>query len=131
MKNIVILSLLFLAFSSCKQNQEVEIGQKTTMEVNPVFNAGKVLLGEEIQAVFEVTNTGDYPLIFSDITPSCSCTLAEKPEEPIQPGEKGVIKANIATEKTGVGSISKTVTVVSNTEPSVTPLKIEAVVYRK
>ena len=40
MKTISILFGLFLLFS-CTENTTVEIGQKTSLKVNPVFNAGK------------------------------------------------------------------------------------------
>lgn len=131
MKKYILLIILPLLFFSCSSNDKVEIGQKTSMKVNPVFNAGKVLLGEEIMAEFAVENTGDYPLIISDVSVSCSCTLAEKPEEPIQPGESGVIKATVSTVKTGVGAVAKELRVIANTEPSLTKLKINATVYRK
>jgi hypothetical protein len=57
---------------------------------------------------------------------SCSCTVAEKPSDMIQPGEEGVIKAIVNTENFSGGVIAKSVTIVANTEPSVTEVVIKA-----
>lgn len=130
MKTISILFGLFLLFS-CTENTTVEIGQKTSLKVNPVFNAGKVLHGEMIDASFDVTNDGDYPLVISEVKGSCSCTVVDKPEKPIPPGETVKIKASVKTENASAGNLSKEVRIIANTEPSLTVLKINAVVYRK
>lgn len=130
MKTISIIFGLFL-FYSCTENTTVEIGQKTSLKVNPVFNAGKVLHGEMIDASFDITNDGDYPLILSEVKGSCSCTVVDKPENPIPPGETVKIKASVKTENASTGNLSKEVRIIANTEPSLTVLKINAVVYRK
>jgi LEA14-like dessication related protein len=132
MKKIKFITLLLIgaSFMSCSGNSVVEIGQKTEIEVNPVFDAGKVLHGEEIVATFNVKNTGSYPLVIAEVKGSCSCTVAEKPEEPIQPGKSGKIKATVKTDSGSLGKISKEVRIIANTEPSITVMKINAEVYR-
>ncbi|MES2589421.1 MAG: DUF1573 domain-containing protein [Bacteroidota bacterium] len=130
MKIVSILSIA-LALYSCSGNSAVEIGQKTEITVNPVFDAGKVLHGEEILATFEVENVGNYPLVIAEVKGSCSCTVAEKPEEPIQPGEKGKITATVKTNNASVGKLSKELRILANTEPSLTVCKINADVFRK
>ncbi|MFM2010844.1 MAG: hypothetical protein RLZZ479_1235 [Bacteroidota bacterium] len=61
--------------------------------------------------VFEFTNTGNAPLIITNVLSTCGCTVPTKPEAPIMPGKKGKIevKYNMAT-----GPIRKTITVESN-----------------
>jgi len=116
----ISLILIFGALvSSCKTEPlEAEIGQKTSMKITKVFNAGERVKGEKINAKFEVENTGRYPLVFGEIKGSCSCTVAEKPEAPILPGKKGVIKAVVDTEKFDSGyQLNKVVTVMANTVP--------------
>lgn len=130
MKSLLFLSSLFILLA-CSENNTVEIGQKTSMDVKPVYDAGKVLHGEEIAAEFSVTNTGDYPLVISEIKGSCSCTVIEQPEEPVAPGEVYKVKATVRTDNASVGKIAKEVRIVANTEPSVTVLRIEGLVYRK
>jgi hypothetical protein len=124
---IGVLSLM----SSCTGSDKVAVGQKTTMVVNPVFDAGWVVKGEIIKAKFIVKNTGDYPLVIAEAKPSCSCTIASKPEDPILPGKTGVISAHVDTDKTTLSIISKTVRIVANTEPGTTEVLIKARVRNK
>lgn len=131
MKQIIVLfSLLVLV--SCGGSNEVEIGNKTTMEVTPaVFDAGEVIKGETITAKFTVKNTGDFPLVLGEVKGSCSCTVAEYPDDPIPPGETGEILAHVNTNETGVGTVNKGVNIVANTEESVKTVVIRASVMRK
>ena len=120
--------ILFLSLSiiGCEGNNELEVGQKTTMTIDKIYDAGTRVKVEVIEAVFNIENTGDYPLVFGEIKGSCSCTVADKPEAPILPGEKGVITAKVDTEKFRSNSeISKYVTVLANTEPNRVTLKIK------
>ncbi len=131
MKYVLFLGVCFLmGATSCSSDMDVSPGNRTTMEVNPVFDAGEVVKGEFITAKFKVTNTGDYPLVIADVKAGCTCTVAKKPEEPIAPGESAEIIAQVDTDKTGVGSISKSINIVSNADPSVTPVKIKATVLK-
>jgi hypothetical protein len=122
-KTLAFIGILILF--ACRQEQKVEVGQKTTMEVTPEFNAGTVIKGEIIKARFKVENTGDYPLVFGEVRGSCSCTVAEKPEEPLQPGETAEILAEVNTENLTSKKISKSVTILANTEPSLTVVTIK------
>ena len=124
-KYISLLSLVLLM--SCKGENKLEVGQKTSMKIDKLFNAGTRVKGEVIEAIFNIENTGDYPLVFGEIKGSCSCTVAEKPEDPILPGEKGVILATVDTESFRINSeVSKYVTLVANTDPNRVTLRITA-----
>ena len=131
MKNIGILLCLTLLLMACSGNKKIEVGQRTSIDVKKEFNAKKVLLGEEVNAKFTVKNSGEYPLIISEVKGSCSCTVADYPEEPIAPGETGIIKATVKTENATVGKLVKEIRVIANTDPSITKLKIMADVIRK
>ena len=112
-------------FTACGSDTELQVGERTSMEVKPVVNLGNVALGEEVEAVFNVKNTGDHPLILGDVTPSCGCTVPSWTKDPIAPGESGKIKAKINTEGFSYGPLNKRVTVVSNTTPSTTILEVK------
>lgn len=122
-RTIAFVGILMLF--ACREEQKVEVGQKTTMEITPEFNAGTVIKGEIIKARFKVENTGDYPLVFGEVRGSCSCTVAEKPEDPLQPGETAEILAEVNTENLTSKKISKSVTILANTEPSLTVVTIK------
>ncbi|SEH75377.1 Protein of unknown function [Paenimyroides aquimaris] len=60
---------------------------------------------------FEFTNTGDEPLVITNVRSSCGCTIPSKPEAPIMPGKSDKIEVKY---NMGLGPISKTITVESN-----------------
>ena len=121
---------MVVLLASCGGNSEIVVGNKTTMEIISLFDAGDVVKGEVITAKFTISNTGDYPLVIGEVKGSCSCTVAEYPEEPILPGDKGDILAYVNTDKVGAGPLHKSVRIVSNTDPSVTEVIIKANVIR-
>lgn len=61
--------------------------------------------------VFEFTNTGDAPLIITNVQSSCGCTVPSKPTDPIAPGKTGKIEVKYNMNP---GPIRKTITVESN-----------------
>ena len=131
MKKLLFIAPAFFMLFACTETETVEVGNKTTMVVDPVFDGGEVVKGEIISAKFVVRNTGIYPLVIADVKGSCSCTVADRPEDPIQPGEEAVIKADVDTDRTSTGEITKSVRIVANTEPSVTEVAIKATVKPK
>ena len=86
---------------------------------------GTLLQGEVVTYSFHFTNTGTMSLIISSVGTSCGCTAGDYPREPIAPGEKGAIKATYDS-KGHHGFQSRTLTVVSNTMPSKTILRLKA-----
>jgi hypothetical protein len=126
MKKLIALCSIAFLFACSSNGGEVEVGKKTTLEVNDIFDAGTVVKGEVIRAVFTVKNTGDYPLVFGEVRPSCSCTVADKPSEPIQPGESTKIIAKVNTANVTSKEVTKSVTIMTNTTPSTKVLIIKA-----
>lgn len=54
---------------------------------------GKVQEGQTVEISWKFKNTGTKPLIITNASASCGCTVAERPQEPVAPGAEGVIKA--------------------------------------
>lgn len=88
---------------------------------------GTVLQGEVVSYSFHFTNTGNMPLIISSVKSSCGCTVGDYPREPIAPGERGAIKVTYDS-KGHHGFQSRTLTVMSNTNPAKTTLRIKGTV---
>lgn len=60
---------------------------------------------------FEFKNTGNQPLIITNVQSTCGCTVPSKPTEPIMPGKMGKIDVKYNMNP---GPIRKTITVESN-----------------
>lgn len=81
--------------------------------------------------IFKFTNTGKSPLIISDARADCGCTVPSWTKEPILPGKEGQIEVKYSSANRGGQTVSKTVTVLANTEPSDNKLTIKAKVRAK
>ncbi|RYD74383.1 MAG: DUF1573 domain-containing protein [Sphingobacteriales bacterium] len=106
-------------------------GTPTTVQIiDSVFDFGKVAEGETVEFSFRFKNTGAEPLIISNAAASCGCTVPEKPEAPIKPGETGFIKVKFNSEGRP-GMAHKTVSVTSNASPVFPELLLKGEVIAK
>jgi hypothetical protein len=78
---------------------------------------GKIMEGQKLEVSYRFKNSGDKPLVIQRVQPSCGCTIAEQPNEPIAPGGEGRIKASFNSEG-HVGLNHKTLFVYANTKGS-------------
>lgn len=131
MKNKLFFVLASLFLAACSSSNEVEMGNKTSIEVQKEINMGNVQYGETIEAPIVVKNTGNYPLVIGEVKGSCSCTVAEYPKDPVLPGESVTLTAKITTSNASKGPLVKDVRIMANTNPSVTSVVIKANVQRK
>lgn len=118
MKKLVAIAIFIFAGFAVQAQETAKIEFKTE-----VIDYGEITKGSDGIRVFEFTNTGNAPLIITDVTSSCGCTIPEKPEAPIAPGESGQIKVKYDTNI--VGHIRKTVTVYSNADVPAKSVKIK------
>lgn len=107
---------LFMAFSTLavfaqEKAAKIEFKEK-------VINVGKVIVGEEVKATYEFTNTGEAPLVISEVRTGCGCTVSEKPKEPVAPGKDGVIVVKYVRNQRPT-HIRRTITVLSNASNAV------------
>ena len=109
-KTLFFIGIVILTFN-WSFAQEKQKGPKIEFKTKEI-NYGEIEKGSDGYRTFEFINTGTEPLIISRVRSSCGCTVAEKPEKPVMPGEKGIIKVHYNTNK--VGAFRKTVTVYTN-----------------
>jgi len=95
----------------------------TFEKVNHDF--GDVIQGEKVTYNFQFHNTGGTNLLISKVSTSCGCTVGKYPRELIKPGEGGEIEVTFDTHRRK-GIQNKTITVLANTEPNKTMLRIKA-----
>ena len=111
--------------------QQLEIKDPTTVQIiDSAYDFGKVADGGIVEYNYRFKNSGNKPLVISNATASCGCTVPEKPEQPIQPGETGFIKVKFDS-KGRVGTAHKTITVLSNAQPGFPELKLSGEVTEK
>ncbi|GLB50878.1 DUF1573 domain-containing protein [Neptunitalea lumnitzerae] len=126
MKNFYLLFLVCLFSGITYAQEKVANIEFTTQEID----YGTIAKGSNGIRTFEFTNTGEAPLVITNVYSSCGCTIPKKPEEPIAPGKTGVIEVKYNT--TRVGPISKTITVHSNAKNAPTiALRIKGTVDDK
>jgi hypothetical protein len=88
---------------------------------------GKISSGEKITYAFKFKNTGKSVLIISNVSTSCGCTVSAFPKQPIKPGEESSI--DVSFDSTGKhGMQTKSITVYTNAQPSITTLRIKSLI---
>ena len=122
MKNLI--TILFIGLVSFTVNAQDKVA-KIKFKAETI-DYGTIEKGSDGVRVFEFTNTGDAPLIITDVKSSCGCTIPSKPKDPIMPGKTGEIKVKYDTNR--VNPIRKTITVISNAETPTVALKIKGLV---
>jgi hypothetical protein len=85
--------------------------------LDSVYDFGTIKEGDKAEFSFRFKNIGSKPLVIESASASCGCTVPEKPEKPIMPGEMGFIKA-VFNSKGKPGPNTKNITVISNAYPA-------------
>ena len=122
MKNLItVLFVGLISLGSFAKEKVAKMEFKTD-----VIDYGTIEKGANGVRVFEFTNTGDAPLVISNVKSTCGCTVPKKPKGPIMPGESGEIEVKYDTKR--VNPIRKTITVFSNADTPTVALKIKGLV---
>lgn len=139
---LVSFSLLTFAFS-CKENvtnridaSNISAAESRDANANkfPILefdktehDFGDIEKGKEVETVFSYKNTGNAPLVITDIKSSCGCTVPENwSKEPLAPGESN--QFTVKYDGAGPNKISKSITVTANTEKGNEVVRISAMV---
>ena len=142
--SLLVVLLMFVGLASCGDGSTKNEGlsgdivknphsadgmEKTNMPVlsfeKDFHDFGKLIQGEKVSFGFKFTNTGKSDLIISRVSSSCGCTVPEYPKTAIKPGETKKIDVKFDSENRR-GFQNKTVTIVSNAQPSTQILRIKA-----
>jgi hypothetical protein len=118
MKKLILLAFVSVFALGFEMQAQAKIQFKTD-----TIDYGTIAKGSDGLRVFEFTNTGNQPLIISEVFSSCGCTVPKKPDGPIAPGKTGKIEVKYDTSR--VGPIRKTITVNSNSDTPIVALKIK------
>lgn len=111
MKFLVVL--LLCAVSIGGRAQVTSKGAIITWEKS-TFDFGDIYQGEKVQHIFRFENTGNEPLIITNVEVTCGCTTPRGwPRDPIMPGAKAEIEVQFNSAGK-FGRQNKVVTIVSN-----------------
>jgi hypothetical protein len=142
MRYITVVLLAAILMAGCQGNDKKETAlaadaprdstQLTTVVwLDSAKDFGKIQEGQKLEVAFRFRNTGTRPLVIERVQPSCGCTVAEQPKEPIAPGQEGQIKASFNSEGR-VGTNHKTLYVYANMKEARThPLEFVVQVEKK
>ena len=133
MRFIIIFAVLALAVAGCNGPVKKEVKDNTpssammpeekkdtasftTMQwIDSVKDYGKIVEGQKLEVAFRFKNTGNKPLVIEGVHPSCGCTVADPPKEPIAPGAEGEIKGSFDSNGKN-GQQHKNISVTANTK---------------
>ncbi len=88
---------------------------------------GNIARGTKVEHTFKFTNTGKAPLVITNASSSCGCTVPTYPQgETIAPGETS--EMTVVFDGSGQGQVTKTVSVTANTEKGTEQIRIKAFV---
>jgi len=145
MKKVLVMlsAVCMVAFTSCKEDAAAKINSDNVAAAAerdaqaskyPVISFdkmehdfGEIMNGTPVETVFSYTNTGDAPLVVTNIKSTCGCTVPQDwSKEPLAPGESD--KFTVKFNGKGNGNTMKAVTVTANTEKGSEVVKIKAFV---
>lgn len=123
--NIAILLVLTLPFFSAApaKFENFDIKVAVIKFKTEVVDYGTITQNSDGTRLFTFTNTGDAPLLITNVKASCGCTVPTYSKAPILPGESGELNIKYDTKR--LGNFTKTVTVTSNAEGGNKILKIK------
>ena len=94
------------------QNETTIEGAEITFSENSK-NFGDITQGDVVEHTFDFKNTGNQPLILSNVLVTCGCTATKWPREPIAAGKSAEITVKFDSNGKN-GAQNKIITVVSN-----------------
>jgi len=133
MRRIIIIAALAITAASCNGPVKKEVKDNTPVNaplpeekkdtasytsiqwIDSVKDYGKIAEGQKLEVAFRFKNTGNKPLVIEGVHPSCGCTVANPPKEPIAPGAEGEIKGSFDSNGKN-GEQHKTISVTANTK---------------
>lgn len=119
--SLSILSLLTVALTA--------VAQPRISSNKETHNFGQIEWKQPVAVEYSITNTGNKPLVLTNVTTSCACSVAEWTKTPIAPGDKGMVKASFDAK--ALGHFDKSIGIYSNASPNLVYLKFTGEVVQE
>ena len=98
-------------------------GQARFTSSTQMQHLGQIEWKHPVTVQYTITNTGDEPLVLSEVEPDCACTDARWTQTPIAPGGKGTV--DVTFDAKALGRFQKSVAIFTNAAPHVVYLKFD------
>lgn len=126
-KILIVIAFFTLGFATSNAQQ---VGPNISWDASTHDFGDVKENGGKVTHKFTFTNTGNKPLVITNVRPSCGCTSSDYTKQPIAPGGKGYVSASFDPNRR-VGKNSKSITVTSNGTPPTTTLRFTVNVMAK
>ncbi len=110
----LLLALTWISMSSFQPAAKAVNGPAITFDNGKdLHDFGQITKGAVAKYTFKFTNTGDAPLVLTNVKPACGCTVPTWSKEPVLPGQSGSIEATFNSGNAS-GAFMKSITVTTN-----------------
>jgi hypothetical protein len=129
MKKFFAIAVIVLFYMINQQSLFSTTNPKAIIEWKETsIDMGNTPFNKSITVEFIFKNPGMVPLVISKVEPSCGCTVADFPKQPVLSGSEGQISVTFDAKTEGF--FSKTISVYSNSEEGLTQLYIKGFVVK-
>jgi hypothetical protein len=124
----IVITMFSTSLFSQNDDTKIEITHEGAfLEVDKfVHDYGTIPRKSNGDCIFILFNTGNQPLVLTNVQTSCGCAAADWPHKPIPPGESRELKITYDTRR--IGNFSKSIKIFSNSEKSLMELQIKGTV---
>lgn len=124
MKHLFAVLLLMVGFVGVSQEVELDPANGPIITFSEkMFQFGEINQGDIVEHIFIFENTGNAPLILSDVKVTCGCTVPSWPKDPIASGESAEMQVRFNSRGKS-GAQNKIITIISNAQNSTEKIRI-------
>lgn len=123
---LIVLILAIAGHSYAMANDDPDEKKETKASIEwekTSYDFGQIVKNSPAAVEFEFKNSSMVPLVINSVKPSCGCTVADYPKEPVQPGKSAKITVNYNAKS--IGHFTKSIIVRSNAGEGETRLIIK------
>ncbi len=120
---LVMMSLGLMAQPGVEGNKETATEKSVIEFAERIHDFGTIKSGDQAFFYFVFTNSGNAPLVISNVRSSCGCTVPQWPRVPVLAGKSDSIRVEYNTRIKG--AFNKSITVFSNATDAGVPLIIK------
>ena len=124
MKHLFSVVLSMVVFVGVSQEVELDPANGPIITFSEkMFEFGEINQGDIVEHVFTFENTGNAPLILSDVKVTCGCTVPSWPKKPIAAGESAELQVRFNSRGKS-GTQNKIITIISNAQNDTERIRI-------